>query len=46
MDELWVQVLKMFLDLNLLNIVSVLQSKVKATSNPIFDVLKLKKLLA
>lgn len=45
-DQLWVEVLNLFLGLNLLGVVDKITPKIKDTSNAIFSVLSLKALLS
>jgi len=45
-DSLWIEVLKLFLDFNLFNIVEKVQSKVQSNNNIIFDILNLNALKA
>jgi hypothetical protein len=44
-DNIWVSVLNFFMDLNLVNMVNKVQSKIKSAKNIVFDILKLKALL-
>jgi hypothetical protein len=45
-DQAWVEVLNLFLGLNLLGVVEKITPKIKDTSNTIFSVLALKSLLS
>lgn len=45
-DKLWIDILNLFLGLNLFNVIEKVQTRIKETGNPAFDVLKLKNLLS
>jgi hypothetical protein len=45
-DQIWIELLNLFLSLNLFNVIEKITPKIKDTSNNIFNVLALKNLLS